>query len=328
MYFLLLIAITLGAAFVVHGALSLLAVTIWQFSRKRIARMSPRKASQFLLWLRLAPFIATVIAALIFIIPAFLEYEPHSTQERISVSIGLFALISLLIVFGGLRRSISAILQSNRVMHEWMKDSEEQSTQLEGVSVHRCHHDSPVIAVLGLWRTRIFVSNQVFEKLSSEELNAALRHEAVHARSKDTFKKLALHFSPKVFPAWDLLAPIRESWAKACELSADEEAAAHDAQRTLSLASALVKVSRLSCPTEIPTIGAALMNDTESFLGYRVQRLLQISENGSGSVVTTKQNVFPQWTVFPAALLLLTTVAYPQALSLTHELLEIFVRSW
>jgi beta-lactamase regulating signal transducer with metallopeptidase domain len=327
-YLLLLVAITLGAAFIVHGALSLIAVMIWQISHKHIARISPRNATQILFWLRLVPFIATVIAALIFIIPAFLEYEPHSTQERISVSIAFFAAVSLLIVFGGLRRSISAILQSNRVMHEWLKDSEEEPGQLEGVSVHRCRHDSPVFAVLGLWRTRIFVSDQVFETLSSEELNAALRHEAVHARSKDTFKKLALHFSPKVFPSWDLLAPIRENWAKACELSADEEAAAHDAQRTLSLASALVKVSRLSCPTEIPTIGAALMNDTESFLGYRVQRLLQISENVSGPVVTTGQNLFLNWTLCAAALLLLAVAAYPQALSLTHELLEMFVRSW
>jgi Zn-dependent protease with chaperone function len=327
-YLLLLIAITLGAAFLVHGTLSVLAVMIWQISRKYIARISPRNASQVLFWLRLTPFIATVIAALIFIIPAFLEYEPHSTQERVSVSMAVFALISLLIVFGGLLRSISAILQSNRVMNAWIKDSEEEPTQLEGVSVHRCHHDSPVIAVLGLWRTRIFVSNQVFETLSSEELNAALRHEAVHARSKDTFKKLALHFSPRVFPAWDLLAPIRESWAKVCELSADEEAAAHDAQCTLSLASALVKVSRLSCPMEIPTLGAALMNNTESFLGYRVQRLLQISENESGSLVTRKRNIFPQWTLCAAALLLLGMAAYPQALSLTHELLELFVHSW
>jgi Zn-dependent protease with chaperone function len=325
-YLLLLIAITLGAAFVVHGALSVLVAMIWRISRRYIARISPRSASQILFWLRLAPFIATMAAALIFIIPAFLEYEPQSTQERISFSIGFFALVSLLIVFGGLRRSISAILQSNRVMKAWLKDSEEPA-QLDGVSVYRCQHDSPVIAVLGLWRTRIFVSRKVFETLSPEELNAALRHEAVHVRSKDTFKKLALHFSPRVFPAWDLLAPIRESWAKACELSADEEAAAHDAHRTLSLASALVKVSRLSCPTEMPTIGAALLNDTESFLGYRVQRLLQISENRS-AVVTAKRNVFPQWTLFPAALLLLGIVAYPQALSVTHELLEIFVRSW
>jgi beta-lactamase regulating signal transducer with metallopeptidase domain len=327
-YLLLLIAITLGAVFVVHCTLSVLAVMIWQISRKRISQISPRKASRVLFGLRLAPFIATLIAALIFIVPAFLQYEPRSTHERVSVSIAFFALIALLIVFGGLLRSISAILQSNRVMNAWMKDSDEEPTQLEGVSVHRCRHDSPVIAVLGLWRTRIFVSNQVFETLSSEELNAALRHEAVHARGKDTFKKLALHFSPKVFPAWDLLAPIREGWAKACELAADEEAAAHDSQCTLSLASALVKVSRLSCPMEIPTLGAALMNDSESFLGYRVRRLLQISENASDPLAASKRNVFPQWTLFPAALLLLGTVAYPQALSLTHELLELFVRSW
>jgi Zn-dependent protease with chaperone function len=325
-YLLLLIAITLGAGFVVHGAFSVLAVILWRISRERIAKMSPRNASQVLLWLRLAPFIATVVAALIFIIPAFLEYEPHATQERVSISIAFFALMSLLIVFGGLLRSMSAVLQSNRVMKAWIKDSEEEAIQMEGVSVHRCRHESPVIAVLGLWRTRIFVSSQVFETLSSEELNAALRHEIVHARSRDTFKKLALHFSPKVFPAWDLLAPIRESWARACELSADEEAVSHDSQCTLSLASALVKVSRLSCPMEIPTLGAALMQ-TENFLGLRIERLLQISENGSGPLATSKRNAFPQWTLFPAALLL-GIGAYPYALSLTHELLELFVRSW
>jgi Zn-dependent protease with chaperone function len=277
--------------------------------------------------LRFAPSLATLIAAAVFIVPAFLKYEPRTTKEPVSLALAVLAVIASTIIFGALHRAISAVLQSNRVMKRWMVNAVEQPMGLDGISVHRCRHDSPVIAVLGLWRTRIFVSDEVFEVLSAEELNAALRHEAVHARGRDTFKKLLLHLSPNVFPTLDLLAPVRESWARTRELCADEEAVCHDAQRTLSLASALVKVARLSCSSEMPTLSAALKNDGQNFLSYRVERLLQISEVGPRPSVESDRNSLGGWAVC-AGVLLLGVAAYPQALSFTHELLELFVRTW
>lgn len=326
MYLLLLVAITLGSGFVIHGALSLGSALIWQVSRKRIEQVSPQRSSQYLFTLRIAPSVLTLILAALFVVPAFLRFEPRTTGEPVPLSLALLAAIALTVLVGAFSRSATALLQSNRVMRSWMKGAVEQPSTLNGVRVYRCKLDFPVIAVLGVWRTRIFVSDGLYAVLTTEELEAALRHEIVHVNSRDTLKKLLLHAAPKIFPAIDVLGSIRESWARVCELSADEQAVCHGEHSTHSLASALVKVARVSHPMEMPTLSAALTNDPENFLGYRVERLLQISTANTNN--SSDRNVLAHPMSVCCGLLMLGLLAYPQALSLTHELLEFFVRGW
>src|SRR4029077_8241388 len=110
-----------------------------------------------------------------------------------------------------------------------------------------------------------------------------LHHEAAHAHSFDILKKMFLQLAPTFLPGGGLLKPLTAHWSRLCELAADKQSAAGDAQRTLELASALVKVARMSNrgPSDhpqLPTLSAAL-NGKEALLGYRVRRLLEISEH-------------------------------------------------
>ncbi|MCU1286087.1 MAG: peptidase BlaR1 [Acidobacteriales bacterium] len=327
MYDLLLIAITLGSCFLLHTALSVTSLLFFSLRQQRLQRISPHRAAQTFFLLRVIPTFLTLIAAAALIVPAFVRFEPASTGEPVPIPLAVLASISLLVLLGALQRAFSAVIQSHRVMQAWTSKAVRQTSSVEGLELYRCQLESPVIAVLGLWRTRIFVSEAVFEVLTAEELDAALRHEAVHASSRDTLKKLLLHFAPKLLPGFDLLRPIQQSWAKACELAADEQAVCSDHGRTLPLASALVKVARISCGSELPTLSAALMNQGDFLLGHRVERLVEMSE-GRSIVPTSSSAIAKQALLLSINVLLLTAAAYPQALSLTHEFLEVLVRGW
>ncbi len=326
MYFALLLMTSLAAGLILHALASLLSLAVWRLLRAWLDRTSPRTAARLLLAMRMSPLALSLCILAMFVIPSFLEFEPRSTIEPVSFTLLSLAAVTAVILSGSLARCISAALQSRRVMREWLRDSRLQSEQVEGVSVYRCQVERPVIAVMGLWSARIFASESVFAALSEDELRAAFRHEAVHARSFDIAKKMFLQLAPSFLPGINLLQPITTHWSRVCELSADERAVSGDAHRTLHLASALVKVARLAgaTPAGLPALSAAL-HGGESLLGHRVRRLLEISEHPDAVAADSTLDM-RKVLLAAACITALLLVAYPQALSFTHELLEFLVR--
>jgi Zn-dependent protease with chaperone function len=333
LYFALLSAITLAAGLILHALASLLAFAGWRISRRKLDLISPRLASRILLAIRFAPLFVTLIVLAAFVIPSFLEFEPRTTIEPLSFTLLSLASVTGLILSGSILRCFAAVLQSRRVMRAWMSTSktelvsvEEMPTGLSEINIQRCEMESPVIAVMGIWPTRVFTANKVFDALTTEELNAALRHEAVHVRSFDVLKKMFLQLAPTFLPGVDLLKGVNTHWSRMCELAADEESVAGHAPRTLHLASALVKVARLANPgSELPTLSAAL-HGRDSLLSHRVRRLLEISEHPGA--IATQPVVFDARRVLfaGACMVAIVLAAYPQVLTLTHELLEFLVQ--
>lgn len=331
MYFVLLSAITLGAGLILHGIISLLSLALWRIFRARLDDAPPRMAAWLLLLLRMSPLAVTLAVLAAFVVPSFLEFEPRTTIEPLSFTLLSLAAVTAVILSGSLVRCASALLQSRRVMRAWLRSSQALPGKVDGIAVHRCDMPAPIIAVMGMRPTRIFASAPVFEALSPDELQAALRHEAVHAHSFDILKKMFLQLAPTFLPGVDLLKPLSAHWSRVCELAADEQSVAGDAQRTLDLASALVKVARLANPIlpgdpDLPTLSAALFQPRkESLLGYRVRRLLEISEHPD--ILTVGTGVDLRKLLLAAACLsALLLAAYPQVLSFTHELLEFLVQ--
>jgi Zn-dependent protease with chaperone function len=325
-YFVLLLATTLAAGLILHALASLLSLAIWRLSRTWLNRTSPRFAATLLLAMRMSPLLLSLSILAIFVIPSFLEFEPRTTIEPLSFTLLSLAALTAISLSGSLVRCIFAILQSRKVMREWLRQSQLQQERVEGVAVYRCDLEKPVIAVMGLWSARIFASDSVFTALTEEEIHAAFRHEAVHAHSFDVAKKMFLQLAPSFLPGIDLLKSITSHWSRVCELSADECAVSGDSQRTLHLASALVKVARLagSAPDGLPALSAALQGG-ESFLGHRIRRLLEISENPE-TIATDSSVDFRKVLLAAASITALLLLAYPQVLSFTHELLEFLVQ--
>lgn len=328
MYSALLLATTLGAGLILHGAASLCAFLLWRLFRGKLDNINPRLAARVLFVLRMAPLGMSALLLALFVVPSFLEFEPRTTIEPVSFTLLALACLFAILISGSAARSIFALIQSRRVMRAWAGGAQIQSRPLQGISFYRCEAATPVIAVMGIFRNRIFAASSVVDALTAGELEAALRHEAVHVRHFDIFKKMLLQLAPAFLPGVDFLRPLAAHWARMCELAADEESVVGDHERTLDLASALVKVARLADPAgapPLPTLSAALAQKNESLLGFRVQRLLQISEHPevlapSGSFDLRKA------ALASLALLALVSAVYPQVLDFTHELLEFLVQ--
>src|SRR5262249_45927772 len=129
-----------------------------------------------------------------------------------------------------------------RVQKRWQADSRTQ-LQIAGVDarVYCVENESPLVAVTGIFRPKIFVSRQGLNVLSPEELRAAIAHEMHHVRRFDNLKQLVLNV---VGPLERLGGAQSFSWTLASEVAADAGALDRGAS-ALDLASALVKVAAL-----------------------------------------------------------------------------------
>jgi Zn-dependent protease with chaperone function len=116
---------------------------------------------------------------------------------------------------------------------------------------------TPMMALVGIVRPRLFITRGVLDALTSEELGAAVAHELGHWRAADNLKRLAMRAAPDLLMASPTSRLVERRWAAAAEHDADQRAAdASDVPERrrvrCALASALVKVARL-IPPPTPT---------------------------------------------------------------------------
>ena len=175
---------------------------------------------------------------------------------------------------------------------------------------------SATIAMAGLIRPRLIVSAVARHALSPEEMSVALRHERAHAGSRDNLKRLLMLIAPDALPFLRAgFAPIESAWKKFAEWAADDEAAGDDAQRSVNLASALVRVARIGAGPAAPLITSL----TDGDLPVRVGRLLEGVRRGDPDRWTPRLCVL-------GVVALAAVVVQPGALAGVYDLLERFLR--
>jgi Zn-dependent protease with chaperone function len=137
-----------------------------------------------------------------------------------------------------------------------------------GVRVRVMNYGGPFCALVGSWNPIVLISRGTLERLSTEELTAALRHERAHAVRFDLIIAAALSFFADLLPlpAADLV----QTYASARESAADERAVRDCDPATL--ASAIVAV----VTTRRLRAVAALAEDAHS-VKQRVLTLLSAS---------------------------------------------------
>ncbi len=225
-------------------------VKLLQDSAIRLAqRMPARSAARFLFAMRILP---VTIAALIvagLCAPSYLFLEPRGIVEHVGPLCVAAAFVALAIsgvsIYRGLRALVCSLPES----------------------------PSPVLGLVGIFHPKLVISREALAVLSPEELQSAIRHEQGHQLSRDNLKRLLILFAPDLFPFWNAFSAIESAWAKFAEWSADDYAAGEDAERSLSLASALVRVARLSPPSKpIPLMTSFLADASD--LSARVERLV------------------------------------------------------
>jgi hypothetical protein len=247
-YTLRLECLSLAVFLLVHGAVGL-AVALAARPVVRIAeRMSPRSAARLLLGLRLLPTVAACFVVAAFCVPSYLWLEPEGSAEEVGW-LCLFAAAACAAMWGASLANAAKAVQRSLRYARLCEDT-----------------GAPVLMLAGIFRPHLVISRIVRGALSPEQLAAAVRHEQAHRRAGDNLARLLFAATPRL-PGFRLL---EEAWSRASEWAADDESVAGDIDRSLCLASTLVRVARLGIvPLEVSFVGDG------AGLAHRVDRLLQ-----------------------------------------------------
>ncbi len=209
------------------------------------AGLRARSAARLLWMLRMAPAAVALLAVAALGVPSYLRFEPEGDGEPVGPACLLAALVAIAAVLHALIRSALAVRRSRRAA---------------GLR----------IALGGVIRPRLILSQEIPRLLSPEELDAALRHEYAHAASRDNLKRLLMLLAPDSFAFFRPLAGLERAWKRFAEWAADDEAVSGEPRRALALASALVRVARLGAGAKFELVTSL----TEEDLKLRVERLL------------------------------------------------------
>lgn len=284
MYFLVGISLQFGALYAVNLMASLVVTAVWKLMKGSVAGWTASNRSNFIFALRVAPLALALFVTFGVIIPAFLLYEPDVPEETVGLKMGLLGAISVFGLAAATYRIVTSWLQTKRLIADWMTTS--KPVKIEGVSMpaYKLRHPFPVIAVVGIFRPRIFVAEQVFSELYEEELVAALSHEAGHVSSFDNLKRVTMRVCRDllVFP---LGRSLDNGWLLAAESAADEYAAVRGGSGyALNLASALVKIGRITPleQTQRLPIAAYLIEPDDTSLAERIDGLLAFADKPFG----------------------------------------------
>jgi Zn-dependent protease with chaperone function len=265
------------------------------------------------LGVRLLPAMGSASLVLTVILPAFLLYEPRHAHDRPGPLLVLSALFALLVLADGLRRGLRAWRATRRLMRgaqpRIVVDAGVNSTAVTVIDL-----EEPLVGVVGGWKQRIFAAHCVAAACDDEEFQQVLAHETAHMASRDNLKMLILLILPDALAWLPTGSALAEHWRAITELEADERASGADPRRRIALASALIKVARLSMAGSRPR-RSSRPSTSASGLEHRVRRLLAPSS-------TTRRSL-PARRLLTCALLV-PLLAVPLYASV-HRLIEALV---
>jgi beta-lactamase regulating signal transducer with metallopeptidase domain len=178
---------------------------------------------------------------------------------------------------------------------------------------------APVLAVAGVFRPRLVISRRVMRGLSSQQREAALRHERAHCASGDNLKRFLILLAPDILPFVRSFSGLERAWSKFTEWAADDVATAGDPQRALSLASALVRVARMGSKPNLGYLSCSLLGGNQE-LSERVDRLLRPQSQPQKRVKVLLPLITGAGTLAVSAFAVMTL--WPGSLSLVHRALE------
>jgi len=257
-----LICLTLACFFLVN---ILMTVVVAVFSRRAIRkadRFPPRKAASFILGLRLVPVGLAAFAAIGLCVPSYMWFEPERVEEHVGFFCLALAFSGLAILGVATTRALRAVVES-LIFFRRCRHSGNMRDDLGALVIASSR---PLIALAGVVRPRLIMSQGIVDALNGEELAVVMVHERAHRESRDNLKRLCMTIAPG-------FASLDRAWVRLAEFAADEQAVAGDEKRALALASALVRVARVGQNPGTPRYAISFLGNACD-LSDRVDRLL------------------------------------------------------
>jgi Zn-dependent protease with chaperone function len=279
--------------------------------------------------MRIGPPVLAIIAIVVFMIPSYLAYEPHATDESVSWKLGLLATISAIGVGLAIWRGLRSWLATRSLLKDWLTTSTRVELEAVTVPTFILQHSFPIIAVVGALRPRLFIASHVFESLSQEELVAALAHEYGHLAAGDNFKRSVMRVSRAALLIIPCGRSLDRAWSEASESAADEYAAQKSSLVALNLASALVRIARMIPKGHhqiLPASVSGFLANSDELPGVkgRVRRLVELA-NADPQLLASNASLvrFVPWLVLTLMVVIAVTIeSRPQVLAGVHHLVE------
>jgi hypothetical protein len=236
--------------FLVLNAIATLGVAI---VATRLRQQDRTRPPAFWLGLRLFPSVVSLALIAFVFFPSYWKYEPRDYAEGFGFAIATVALAAFALAVAGIARGAAAWRRASRRATAWLRMARPVALPGTSMPAFEIDADAPIVALVGIFRPRLFITRSVVAALTDEELAASVAHELGHRRAFDNLQRLAMRAAPD-FPATTSLARnLERRWASAAEQQADRracetaEAAGHAGARC-ALASAIIKVARMVPP--------------------------------------------------------------------------------
>jgi len=268
-----LLCLCLAVFFVVHCVVGL-AVSLGGPAAVRAARpMRPRLAGRLLLALRLLPAALALFVVGGVCVPSYLWLEPGTGAEEVGA--GCLAAAALTAVLWTISAARGVRAAARSVRHTRQSERLGHPLALTGsrLTVWMVDSPAPLLALTGIFGSRLLISRPVMSALAASQLSAALRHEEAHRVSRDNLKRLLILLAPGLLPGFHGFDAIERGWARFTEWAADDDAVAGDAHRSLALADALVLVARMGATPPPSPLATSFLGDIRE-ISARVDRLL------------------------------------------------------
>ena len=327
MFFVLGISIVLAALLLLNSFTSMFASVTWSiFGPSASKRLSAATCSGIIFMLRTFPIGLGIICVSMLLIPAYIEHEPRSGHEPVSLKLAIIACASALGLALALFRGLAAWRATTRLRSDWLRHAERIELPHIKIPSYRIQHQFPVIAIVGVLRPRLFIAEQVFTSLGPEELMAAIEHEAGHVVANDNLRRGLLRACRDVLVIIPSGRRLDRAWIEASEAAADEHAAGRGRRVALDLASALVKIARLIPAGVKPAMPAGaffIAAEEVSGVKNRVRRLVQLADDKRALGGRTPISRIPLWSPIVLAILITAFAANePHILASVHILIE------
>jgi beta-lactamase regulating signal transducer with metallopeptidase domain len=221
------------------AAVSALASAISLLVAVAILKMRPRRRPLLLVTVRLFPAVASLLFVGAMFVPSQWAFEPRNTEETFGLVWYVLAIVGATVLAKSAVRALS-------VAHAGRQLRLSQHGRMLGHADVREIDDLPGVSLAGILRPRILVNSQVAEDLSDAELDVAIAHEVAHRDALDNLTRWAFVCAPDLLGGSAIAKRLEQEWCEAAEFRADARATRGDGARALHLASALIKVARLS----------------------------------------------------------------------------------
>ncbi len=333
MYLFLGITLVFALLLAINATATMAVAGLSRLGKRLLWSCSARTRAEILFVMRIGPPVIAIVALAAFMIPSYLIYEPHKTEEFVSWKLGTLAALSAVGVALAISRGVRSWLATRSLLKQWLATS--TPIQLDGIAVPTfvVQHSFPIIAVVGALRPRLFIAHQVLDSLSQEELAAAIAHECGHLAARDNLKRSVMRISRAALLLIPCGRSLDRAWSDASESAADEHAAERSSLVALNLASALVRIAKMIPKGQqqiMPASVSAFLSDDEDTprVRVRVRRLVELASTDPRQLVSSAPLFrFMPWLVLTA--LVVTGVSIesrPQVLAGVHTFLEQVVK--